>query len=163
MLYSLGIASSSKYSEKISKLFKNLSIQLSERSQYDFGLRAMKFFIYNLSIIRKSTKNEEESIIEGLYKTFYSRLDVEDKETFLKVLSDILGKKIEPKESNYKVNIMKEAPQTGIIVLGPTSTKTTIIKEYTSSFEQRSLNVEIFNPNSIELKYFLGENIKGRW
>jgi len=44
------------------------------------------------------------------------------------VLSDILGKKVEPKSSNYKINIMKEAPQTGIIVLGPTSTKTTIIK-----------------------------------
>jgi hypothetical protein len=58
MLYSLGIGSSSIYSHKISKMFKNLSIQLSLRSQYDFGLRAMKFFIFNLSVIRKSLKNE---------------------------------------------------------------------------------------------------------
>jgi dynein heavy chain, axonemal len=75
MLYSQGISSSSQYSTKISKLFKNLSVQLMQRPQYDFGLRAMKFFIYNLSSIRKSVKNEEESIVDALYKTFYSRLD----------------------------------------------------------------------------------------
>lgn len=63
MLYSLGISSSSIYAHKISVMFKNLSIQLSLRSQYDFGLRAMKFFIFNLSLIRKTLKNEEESII----------------------------------------------------------------------------------------------------
>ena len=79
MLYSSGIGSSSVYSNKISKLFKNLSIQLMQRQQYDFGLRAMKFFIYNLTTIRKTIKNEEESIVEALYKTFYSRLDEEDK------------------------------------------------------------------------------------
>jgi hypothetical protein len=90
-------------------------------------------------------------------------LDGGDKSTFLKVLSDILGKQISAKESNYKIKIMKEAPQTGIIVLGPTSTKTTIIKQYTSSFDQSALHVMIFNPNSIELKYFLGESIMGRW
>lgn len=59
MLYSSGISSSAQYSTKISKLFKNLSIQLMQRQQYDFGLRAMKFFIYNLTIMRKSIKNEE--------------------------------------------------------------------------------------------------------
>ena len=50
-----------------------------QRQQYDFGLRAMKFFIYNLTIIRMTIKNEEESIVEALYKTFYSRLDEDDK------------------------------------------------------------------------------------
>lgn len=58
MLYSSGIAASGKYSELISKMFKNLSIQLSQRPQYDFGMRAMKFFIYNLNHVRKSVKNE---------------------------------------------------------------------------------------------------------
>ena len=57
MLYSSGIGSSSVYSTKISKLFKNLSIQLMQRQQYDFGLRAMKFFIYNLINIRHTIKN----------------------------------------------------------------------------------------------------------
>jgi dynein heavy chain 1, cytosolic len=57
MLYSLGISSSSIYAHKISMMFKNLSIQLSLRSQYDFGLRAMKFFIFNLSLVRKKMKN----------------------------------------------------------------------------------------------------------
>jgi hypothetical protein len=57
MLYSLGITSSSSYAHKISMMFKNLSIQLSLRSQYDFGLRAMKFFIFNLGIIRRNSKN----------------------------------------------------------------------------------------------------------
>lgn len=75
MLYSLGIASSSKYSHQISVLFKSLSIQLSLRSQYDFGLRAMKTFILNLSMIKASVKNDEEGILEALYKTFYSRLE----------------------------------------------------------------------------------------
>lgn len=74
MLYSLGITSSSKYSHQISLLFKSLSIQLSLRSQYDFGLRAMKTFILNLSMIKTSVKNDEEAIVEALYKTFYSRL-----------------------------------------------------------------------------------------
>jgi hypothetical protein len=49
LLYSLGVASASQYATKISKMFKNLSIQLSDHRQYDFGLRAMKFFVHNLS------------------------------------------------------------------------------------------------------------------
>ena len=107
MLYSSGIGSSSQYSSKISKLFKNLSVQLTQRQQYDFGLRAMKFFIYNLTKIRSSVKNEEESIVEALYKTFYSRLDEDDKGVFLKVLSDSLGKKKSPKAKSFKVEIMR--------------------------------------------------------
>jgi hypothetical protein len=79
------------------------------------------------------------------------------------VLEDTLGKKKETKEASYKVSIMKEAPQTGIIVMGPTSCKTTTIKDYIQLFDPNKLVVEIFNPNSIELKYFLGENILGRW
>lgn len=63
MLYGLGIVTSSAYAHKISALFKNLSIQLSLRSQYDFGLRAMKFFTFNLAIVRKTVRNEEESVI----------------------------------------------------------------------------------------------------
>lgn len=100
----------------------------------------MKFFIYNLSTIRKTIKNEEDSIIEGLYKTFYSRLDQEDREVFLKVIADTFSKKREQKESNYKVAMMKEAPQTGIIVLGPTSTKTTIIQQYISLFDAEKVH-----------------------
>jgi dynein heavy chain len=57
MLYGLGIAASSAYAHKISTLFKNLSIQLSLRSQYDFGLRAMKFFTFNLAIVRKTVRS----------------------------------------------------------------------------------------------------------
>ena len=36
---------------------------------------------------------------------------------------------------------MKEAPQTGIIVLGPTSSKTTIISEYIKLYEASKLVV----------------------
>ena len=49
---------------------------------------------------------------------------------------------------NYKVAMMREAPQTGIIVLGPTSSKTTLINEYVSLFESHR-NVQLFNPNSL--------------
>jgi hypothetical protein len=48
-------------------------------------------------------------------------------------------------------------------VLGPTSSKTTLINEYVSLFERAKREVEVFNPNSLELKYFLGESIMGRW
>lgn len=34
---------------KIGATFSNLSIQLSKNPQYDFGLRAMKFLVANLS------------------------------------------------------------------------------------------------------------------
>jgi hypothetical protein len=98
-----------------------------------------------------------------LHQTFYSRLDEEDREVFVKVIHDTFGVKKNPHSTNFKVNIMKEAPQTGIIVLGPTSTKTTIIKEYLSLFDPQTLSTEIFNPNSVELKYFLGESLLGRW
>jgi hypothetical protein len=50
---------------------------------------------------------------------------------------------------NYKVAMMREAPQTGIIVLGPTSSKTTLINEYVSLFERAHRNVQLFNPNSL--------------
>lgn len=79
------------------------------------------------------------------------------------MISDTFGKKKEQKNSNYKVTMMKEAPQTGIIVLGPTSTKTTIIHQYISLFEPEKVHTEVFNPNSIELKYFLGESLLGKW
>lgn len=82
---------------------------------------------------------------------------------FLKVLDDNLGKKKVQKENSFKVEIMKEAPQTGIIVMGPTSTKTTIIKQYIETFDPKTTNVEVFNPNSLDLKYFLGESQLGRW
>jgi hypothetical protein len=52
--------------------------------------------------------------------------------------------------------MMREAPQTGIIVLGPTSSKTTTIKQYISLFDFNKMIVEVFNPNSIDLKHFLG-------
>ena len=81
----------------------------------------------------------------------------------MKILNDTLGKKKSPQEDSYKVNMMVEAPQTGIIVLGPTSSKTTIISAFINKYEQSKLVVETFNPNSVELKYFLGENIMGRW
>ena len=97
MLYGLGIASSSIYAHKISAMFKNLSIQLSLRAQYDFGLRAMKFFTFNLAIVRRTVRIEEESIIEALCKTFYSRLEAEDRESFLRIVEDMFGKKVEQK------------------------------------------------------------------
>lgn len=37
--------------------------------------------------------------------------------------------------------MMKEAPQTGIIVLGPTSTKTTTIKDYIALFDPKKITV----------------------
>jgi hypothetical protein len=81
----------------------------------------------------------------------------------MRIVQDMFGHKVEQKEVNYKVAMMKEAPQTGIIVLGPTSSKTTLINEFISLFNPTKRNVEVFNPNSLELKYFLGENIMGRW
>lgn len=79
LIHSLGIANSLQHAGTISNLFKNLSIQLKQRPQYDFGLRAMKFFIFNLSQVRRTITNEEESILEALNKTFYARLEEEDK------------------------------------------------------------------------------------
>ena len=164
LLYSAGISSTSGlFSAKISKLFKTLSIQLSERHQYDFGLRAMKSFIYHLTIIRSTLKNEEESIMEALYRTFYSRLAELDKQTFLKVIADVFGGNPSLKHPEFKVQSMMEAPQTGIIVLGPTSAKTTTINLYVKCFKADKRVVEVFNPSSIELKHFLGESVMGKW
>ena len=56
---------------------------------------------------------------------------------------------------------MKNSPQTGLIVFGPTSSKSTIIKRYCESF--KNANVKKFNPASVNLKYFMGETIYGRW
>ncbi len=54
----------------------------------------MKFFIFNLGIIRRNSKNEEESIIEALCQTFYSRLEADDKESFSKIINDMFGRKM---------------------------------------------------------------------
>ena len=59
MLYDMGISSSSICVHKIILMFENLSIQLSPRAQYDFGLRAMKFITFNLDIVRRTVRIEE--------------------------------------------------------------------------------------------------------
>ena len=51
MLYSLNYSHASTYALKIAKLFKNLSLQLGTHLQYDFGMRAIKVFVKNLSKI----------------------------------------------------------------------------------------------------------------
>ena len=48
MLYSLGFSSPDALANKIGKLFQAMSVQLNPHPQYDFGLRAMKFLLYNL-------------------------------------------------------------------------------------------------------------------
>ena len=49
MLYGLKFLKPRELSHKIGLTFEKLSIQLSKNSQYDFGLRAMKFLVNNLS------------------------------------------------------------------------------------------------------------------
>jgi hypothetical protein len=53
MLYSLNFTQGSTLAKRISKMFQNLSIQLDDHPQYDFGLRAMKFLIFNIDKVRK--------------------------------------------------------------------------------------------------------------
>ena len=101
--------------------------------------------------------------MEALYRTFYSRLASHDKQTFLKVIADLFGGNPSLKHPEFKVQSMMEAPQTGIIVLGPTSAKTTTIQHYIRCFPGDRRVVETFNPSSIELKYFLGESVMGKW
>lgn len=64
---------------------------------------------------------------------------------------------------DFKVKYIREAPQTGIIVLGETSTKTTLIKDYCLSFKEQKTEVTIFNTNSVEIQHFIGETVLGRW
>ena len=49
---------------------------------------------------------------------------------------------------------MLKPPQTGIIVFGKTSSKSTLIDKYCFSFKDRY--VRKFNPASISLNYFMG-------
>jgi hypothetical protein len=58
MLYSLNYSHASQHSEKIAKLFKNLSLQLGDHPQYDFGMRAIKVFTKNLSKNRQLHKKD---------------------------------------------------------------------------------------------------------
>ena len=53
MLYGLNFNYAGVLAKRISKMFQNLSIQLDDHPQYDFGLRAMKFLIFNIEKIRK--------------------------------------------------------------------------------------------------------------
>lgn len=64
-------------------------------------------------------------------------------------MQDLFGRRAEEKATSYKVAMMREAPQTGIIVLGPTSSKTTLINHYIALFKSSTTTVEIFNPNSL--------------
>lgn len=48
MLYGLGFSKPDFLAHKIGKLFQAMSVQLNPYPQYDFGLRAMKFLVYNL-------------------------------------------------------------------------------------------------------------------
>jgi hypothetical protein len=48
LLYGLKFYKPRELALKIGSAFNNLSIQLSKNSQYDFGLRAMKFLISSL-------------------------------------------------------------------------------------------------------------------
>ena len=48
MLYGLGFSKADSLANKIGKLFQAMSVQLNPYPQYDFGLRAMKFLVYNL-------------------------------------------------------------------------------------------------------------------
>jgi hypothetical protein len=58
MLYSLNFVHASIHSSKISKLFKNLSLQLGSHSQYDFGMRAIKTFVHKLAKYKSINKKE---------------------------------------------------------------------------------------------------------
>ena len=48
MLYSLNFSNANYLAHKIGDLFQAMSVQLNPNPQYDFGLRAMKFLVYNL-------------------------------------------------------------------------------------------------------------------
>ena len=56
---------------------------------------------------------------------------------------------------------MRNSPQTGLIIFGPTSSKSTLIKKYCQSYDKPI--IKNFNPSSVDMKYFMGETIFGRW
>ena len=53
MLYGLKFLHALENAKKVSRLLKNLSIQLGKHLQYDFGMRTIKVFIKILQKIKK--------------------------------------------------------------------------------------------------------------
>ena len=89
----------------------------------------MKFLTNNVSKRREESKNENERITKSFYDVFYFRLTPSEKSIFQKIINDIFahipsGIKSDP---SARVTTMKESPQTGIIVCGQVSTKSTLI------------------------------------
>ncbi len=90
----------------------------------------MKFLINNLSKRREESKNENEIIAKSFYDVFYFRLTPSDKPIFQKIINDIFAHIPSGIKSDLiaRVTAMKESHQTGIIVCGPVSTKSTLIQ-----------------------------------
>ena len=80
---------------------------------------------------------------------------------FHKILQDAFEVEETQNLENDIISSMKSSPQTGLIIFGPTSSKSTLIKKYCQSYEKPI--VRNFNPSSVDLKYFMGETVFGRW
>lgn len=163
-LYGLNFNQPGVLARTIGKVFKNLSIQLSHHPQYDFGLRAMKFLLANLSKRQQMTKDTNSIIKLAFEDVYLSRVRPEDRSIFIKTVADTIKSEAQsPPDLSLKerIELIEAAPQTGIIIFGPPSTKSTLIQRYCEKKKQKS--VHIFNPSSVALKYFLGQTIHGRW
>ena len=88
MLHGLGFPEPGNMSNKIGKIFQAMSVQLNPHPQYDFGLRAMKFLIYNLKESKERNLSTKECMIDSFGKVFKSRLHPEDNAMFQKIIND---------------------------------------------------------------------------
>lgn len=155
LLHGMKMNNSNELVQKIGSTFATLSIQLGSDSKFDFGLRAMKFLISRIGQ-RKTKENDDETIVgQSFYDVFLNRLNDKDKPVFEKTIFDNFKYKPSTVLNNRsRISQMRETKQTGIIVFGPVSIKSTLIKEFCKSYENSY--IKLFNPISTDLKYFLG-------
>ena len=101
-LYGLSFDQPAHLAKMIGNVFKNLSVQLSHFSQYDFGLRAMKFLLTKLSLRRNQCKDLTELLKLAFSDTYLSRVSTDDYDIFIKVVADTLKTKA---EKNVQVSL----------------------------------------------------------
>jgi dynein heavy chain len=149
MLFGLKFIKPTEMALKIANVFDHLSIQLSRSVQYDFGLRAMKVMVGAIGKVKGQFSNEMEVVARALYEGFWFKLAEADRLAFEKIVDDTFHYKPAKSASPMAETLtsMLDCPQTGIIVFGPISTKSTLIRSYCSSFSDAV--VEIFNPNAV--------------
>lgn len=162
LLHGMKLYNTRELAEKIGGTFATLAIQLGKDEQYDFGLRAMKMLINKIGKRKIEGQNDYQIVGKAFYDVFMNRLKENQKIIFSKAIYDNFKYEgLVVLDNQMRVKSMRESNQTGLIVFGPVSTKSTIIREYCQSFPNR--NVKLFNPVSVDLRYFLGEFVHGKW